>query len=58
MTTLQVAVGVLLPICLTLRREAGAAVEFARRNGIPRHDLRYRASRWTRRATTCPPCNV
>jgi hypothetical protein len=40
---MQMSIGAALPMLLAARREAAAAVEFARRHGIPASDRRLRA---------------
>lgn len=44
-SAMQAVLGVLLPICMSARRESAAQLEFARRRGIPRSERRYRAAR-------------
>lgn len=45
-TSSQVLLGVALPILVAVRREAAAAVKFARQNRIPASDRRLRANTW------------
>lgn len=50
----QLIFGVLLPLYITARTESAAAVEFARRHGMPADDRRLRLYRALHRATAWP----
>lgn len=47
---MQVGLGVLVPASVNVRREVHAALEFARRRGIPPGNRRLQAYRWLQRA--------
>lgn len=51
-STAQLSVGVVLPLLLSVRREAEQAVRFAEQNGIPLTDRRRRVYAWLHRATS------
>ncbi|KAL4437139.1 hypothetical protein ABPG75_004278 [Micractinium tetrahymenae] len=48
----QLAIGVVLPLLLSARREAAEAVHFARRHGIPPANRSLRVYSWLHRATS------
>lgn len=48
-TVMQVGLGVVLPVHISMRRESRTALEFARRHGVPEGDWRLQAYRWMAR---------